>query len=461
MPMERRGRQNLNLATGTHATLCSGTHEDTQDQMQQWLKSRWARIGLRAQNEQAVFDNVLTHVNVDSLREAYTALEGNKAVGVDGISKAEYGKNLEENLSNLAKRVQRGSYRPQPKKEVLIPKASGKTRPIAIACFEDKLVDWVVGKMLNLIFDPLFIRNSFGYRPNKSAGDAIKACYNAICKNVRKQVLEIDFSSFFNTIPHRKLMSVVGKKIKDRRFKGLIGRLLKGGILNKEGEILPNEIGTAQGSISSPILANIYLHEVIDEWFIKRHAKGGNVVVRYADDAVFFFHIKEEAEEFLNELRIRVQEHGLTLNEDKTHNLNMAKNKRTQFNFLGFTFYWGKQGSRRILKVKTQKEKLIKALQEFEQWVKECRNKMKLKDLWDIAKTKIQGHINYYGFNMNALKINHFYQEAIRVLFKWLNRRSQRRSYSWEGFEERLRLLPLMKPLAELKLKQLGWNPYA
>jgi len=428
--------------------------------MKIWLESRWARISLRAQDKKSVFNNLLTHVNADSLQEAFKAIDGSKALGVDGISKAEYGKNLQENLSDLAKRLQRGSYKPQPKREVLIPKANGKTRPIAIACFEDKLVDWVVGKILTQIYDPLFIRSSFGYRPNKSADGAVRACYNSMCKNIRKYVLEIDFSSFFNTIPHKKLMKILGKKIADKRFKGLIGRFMKGGLINKEGEILPSKIGTPQGSIMSPILANIYLHEVIDEWFLGRYSSRGDVEVRYADDAVFFFHRKEDAEKFLEDLRARVEEFGLKLNEEKTHNLTIAKNSHNHFSFLGFTFYWGKQGSRRILKVKTQKKKLMESLREFEQWIKEVRNQMKLKEIWELAKSKIRGHINYYGYRMNALKINHFYWSAIGSLFKWLNRRSQKRSYNWEGFMERLKYFPLMTPLANMKLKQLGWNPY-
>jgi RNA-directed DNA polymerase len=137
----------------------------------------------------------------------------------------------------------------------------------------------------------------------------------------------------------------------------------------------------------------------------------------------------------------------------------MAKNQHTHFSFLGFTFYWGKQGRRRILKVKTQKERLIRSLQEFEQWIKKIRNQKPLKSIWELAKSKIRGHLNYYGFRMNALKLNHFYWEAIRSLFKWLNRRSQKRSYNWEGFTERLKYFPLMIPLADMKLKQLGWNP--
>lgn len=458
--MEQRDRQNLNLKPDTQTTHSSGNNGQIPSQTQEWQGKRWLRIGFRAQDKSAVFHNLLTHINVESLREAFKAIDGTRAVGVDSVSKAEYGKNLEENLGNLAKRVQRGTYRPKPKREVLIPKGHGKTRPIAIACFEDKLVDWVVGKILTLIFDPLFVRNSFGYRPNKSAEGAVRVCYGSMCKNVRKHIVEIDFSSFFNTIPHRKLMKVMGKRIADNRFKGLIGRFLKGGLMGKEGTILPSALGTPQGSIMSPILANIYLHEVIDKWFYSHYQRSGNVLVRYADDAVFFFHEKEEAAEFLADLKLRVKTYGLSLNEDKTHSLIMAKNRHEHFSFLGFTFYWGKQGSRCTLKLKTQKERLIRSLQEFEQWIKSIRNQKKLKDIWELAKAKIRGHINYYGFWMNSLKIRHFCWEATRSLFKWLNRRSQKRSYTWEGFKERLKYFPLVEPIEKMKLKSLGWNPY-
>jgi len=274
-------------------------------------------------------------------------------------------------------------------------------------------------------------------------------------------VLEIDFSNFFNTIPHRKLMKVIGKRISDRRFKGLIGRFLKGKLITQRGEILPSEIGTPQGSAMSPILANIYLHEVIDQWFLDNYASYNNIIVRFADDAVFFFKKAEVAEQFKTCLKQRVEEFGLQLNEDKTTTIAMDKNENNQFNFLGFTFYWGKQGSRRILKIKTQKEKLIKSIMEFSQWIKKVRNQLKLKDIWTLAKAKIRGHINYFGYHMNRLKLYHFYQEVIKSLFKWLNRRSQKYSYEWQGFMERIKNFPLInRPLKDRKLKQLGWNPY-
>ena len=460
--MERRDRQNLDLTTGTLATRCSSKVGQRESKSQDELfQDRWVRISLRAHKKETVFNNLLTHICVDSLKEAFKAINGNKALGVDHISKAIYGKNLEVNLKDLNNRIQKGTYRPMPKREILIPKANGKTRPIAIACFEDKLVDWVIGKILTKIYEPLFIKNSFGYRPNKSAHNAIEACYYSLCKNQRKHVVEIDFTNFFNTIPHRKMIKVLSKKISDNKLKGLVGRFLKGKLINANGENLPSEIGTPQGSIMSPILANIYLNEVIDQWFIKNYASYNNIIVRYADDALFFFNKEENAIKFLNDLENQVKKYGLSLNKDKTNALTLAKDEHKQFNFLGFTFYWGKQQKRIILKVKTQKEKLIKGIQEFDQWIKKVRNKMKLNEIWELAKSKFRGHINYYGYWMNALKINHFYHQAIKSLFKWLNRRSQMQSYTWEGFQERMKNFPLAPKLNEMKFKQLGWSPYA
>ena len=206
----------------------------------------------------------------------------------------------------------------------------------------------------------------------------------------------------------------------------------------------------------SPVLANIYLHEVIDQWFIESWANYGRTLVRYADDAVFFFTKEDDADRFLAQLQERVQKYGLKLHPEKTKKIKMNKASKQSFDFLGFTFYWGKQGSRRELKVKTQKDKLLRSIREFTRWIKTNRNKHKLCEIWKLAKSKIEGHLNYYGFSMNALKCWHFCSEAIKALYKWLNRRSQKYSYCWEGFRDRLKNLPLYENFETRRWKQLG-----
>lgn len=455
MLVERRDRQNLGLNQDTHPSGSMGRNGKIQD--------RWLRISLRAQDKKTVFNNLLTHFNVETLRESFNAIDGSKALGVDNVSKKVFGENLEENLRSLEDRIHKGTYRPKAKREIQIPKANGKTRPIAIACFEDKIVDHVAGKILSAIYEPLFIRNSFGFRPNKSADDAIKACYYSLKDNIRPNVVEIDFSNFFNTIPHRDLMQVLGKRIADNRFKGLIGRFLIGELINSNGDTLPSEVGTPQGGIMSPVLANIYLNEAIDQWFIEKFASYNNVLVRYADDAIFYFKKEDEAVNFMRELEERVTAYGLTLNKEKTKVVNFHKTKQTSFSFLGFTFYWGKH--RRYkgqpLKIKTQKEKLTRSFQEFDRWIKQNRSRYTTAKIWELTKLKLLGHYNYFGYWMNRCKLSHFYSEVLKSLFRWLNRRSQKISYKFVEFQEKLRQQPLPVPPSLDRLKQLGWNPYA
>ena len=379
-----------------------------------------------------MFNNLLLHINEETLREAYDELDGTKASGVDGITKSEYGKRLKENLEELTLRIKRGIYRPQPKREVLIPKANGKTRPIAIACFEDKLVDAVVEKILTYIFDDSFIKNSFGLRPRKvrPPGDRNRPQGTPGVESDRMSS-EIDFSNFFNTIPHEELMGILRKIVADEKLLRLIERFFKGKMLKQDGRIESCLCGTPQGGLMSPILANIYLDIVLDKWFLKEHL--GGTMIRYADDAVFFFRTKEEAESFLPDFKARVEKFKLIVNEEKSRSLSFKKTEHTQFNFLGFTFYWGIQNKRKFLKVKTEKKKLHKAMNEFYNWIKQHRSKGKRNELWKTAKSKIRGHYEYFGYWTNRRKLVHFYSEVVKAMFKWLNRRSQKRSYTWEG----------------------------
>ena len=433
----------------------------SKEEIKEKFPNRWSRISHAAKDKTTVFNSLLCHINIETLKEAFDSLDANKAVGTDGISKKEYGKNLEANLEALVARIHIGSYKPQTKKEILIPKANGKTRPIAISCFEDKLIEWVIGKVLSCMYEPIFIRNSFGFRENKSPHDAIKAVYRSLENNERPNVVEIDFASFFNSISHRKLMKILSKRMNDNRFKGLIGRFLKIGTIKQSGELEYSKVGTPQGSIMSPILANIFLNEVLDQWFVQCYASKSNIIVRYADDAIFFFENEDIAKNFVEQLFERIKRYDLELNEDKTNIIRFERSKQNTFNFLGFTFYWGKRfgGIEQPLKLKTRKDSLHKKIQEFDQWIKSCRNKMKLKEIWKLVIAKLKGHYNYYGYDVNRTKLCFFYFKVIGSLYKWLNRRSQKRSFNWKRLKRILEANNIPTPPVTTELRHLirGW----
>jgi group II intron reverse transcriptase/maturase len=460
MRTERRGQQNLDRAHSSPTGRSSGKTGSTTRTLE--LNS-WARIGLLAKKKEMVFNNLFSHLNVENLHQAFRALDGKKALGIDGISKAEYAKDLDINLRELMHRLHAGTYRPQAKREIQIPKADGKTRPIAISCFEDKLVEWTLGKILESVYEPIFIRNSFGFRPRRGTDDAIKANYNILKDNKRPFVVEIDLAKFFNTVPHRTLMKQLRKKIRDPRLLGLIARFLAVDILDQEGTLTTAEVGTPQGSVMSPILANIYLHYALDTWFLENYASTSAVIVRYADDAIFMFSKEQQAIDFLEALKAQLAKYKLSLNEDKTGTIDFTKGKENVFHFLGFTFYWNhqKKGWRKSnLVIKTQVSKLIKKIQEFTEWLKANRSRMNRKKIWSITAAKLRGHYNYYGYYCNRRKLMHYYHEVIGALFKWLNRRSQRKSFTYAKFKRMLKQNPLPLPAGPTGLKKLGWSPY-
>jgi RNA-directed DNA polymerase len=280
------------------------------------------RIGeLSAANTGMVFNNLGHLINVDLLRGIYTRLNAKKAVGIDGVTKEKYGEKLEENLRKLLLRIRNGSYRPKPAKLIEIPKDDGSKRPLAISCFEDKLVQHAANSILSKIYEPLFLPCSFGFRPAKSAHDALRTLNRATFENQDGAVVEIDIRQCFNSIPYKEMNELLRKKIADRRFLGLIDVLMKAPI-EVDGEIQIPKKGCPQGSILSPTLANVFLHYVIDEWFIaicKTHLNGRTRQIRFADDAIFVFQYRDQAKRFFEVLPKRLKKFGLEMHEAKSH----------------------------------------------------------------------------------------------------------------------------------------------
>lgn len=455
--MERRTPQRPNHNEQPSAGFNAGKQRKTTDFKLEIESNSWLRIGLSAKDLQKQFNNLFCHFTVANLREAFRALDGNKAAGISGITKRDYARKLDENLADLMNRLHKGTYRPMPKKRTYIPKANGKMRPLAISEFEDKLVEWVLAKILSSVYEPLFIRNSFGFRPRRSAQDAIKAAYLSLKDDRRPSVVEIDLANFFDTVSHRKLIKALQKRITDPRIQSLVSRFLTSGILEEEGKLVQPDSGTPQGGIMSPVLANVFLHYALDEWFLKNYASSGAIIVRYADDAVFIFEKEDQAENFKQALKARLEKFALKLNEDKSGVVRFGKSLGNVFHFLGFTFYWGhdRGATRKYLKVKTERNKLGKKVQEFNDWIKSNRAKFTTDEIWEQTKAKLRGHYNYYGVSTNRPKLNHFYYAVTQSLYKWLNRRSQRKSFTWERFTKRLRYNPLPQPPMVSALKPL------
>lgn len=414
---------------------------------------------LSARNSNQVFHSLMHHFNVKSLQRCYDKLDGKKAVGVDGISKAEYGENLRVNLDNLINRMKRMGYRPQAVRQVLIPKEgkSGATRPLGIGCFEDKLVQGRVHELLASIYEPLFLDWSYGFRPGRSCHDAVKDLRNHLYAEEVEVVIDVDLANFFGTIDHEVLKELLSVKIKDTKFMRYVSRMLKAGIL-AEGALTMSDEGVPQGSLCSPIFSNIGAHYVIDEWIedtVKPLMKGTLKAYRYADDLVICCRYEEDAVRVKKALGRRLEKYKLKLNEEKTKMVNFSKSKTKQgikqesFDFLGFTFYLGRSLKGAILpKVKTCGKRYRSKLNKVKDWVKQIRNREALEAIWNTFCAKLRGHVQYYGVSFNSKAVANFLREAEKILFKWLNRRSQRKSFNWDKF----RLFQKQHPLPKIKV---------
>ena len=398
------------------------------------------------QDKESSFGSLMYLYNVDSLKQCFSELDGSKAVGIDGIDKDAYAQNLDVYIEDLVRRMKQMAYIPGVIREVLIPKEGqpGATRPLGISNIEDKIVQKMTQKVLEAVYEPIFLDSSHGFRPGIGCHTAIKSLMKYLYKNEVQTIIDIDLKNFFGTIDHDLLSDILSQKIGDNKFMRYIKRMFKAGIL-RDGELTISEFGVAQGSISSPILSNIFAHYALDVWIkemVQPHCKGNVALFRYADDAVICCELEGDAKRIREALTKRLEKFKLLLNEEKTKMVNFSKEKarmgilQETFDFLGLTFYWGlSRGKRVIPKLKTKSKTLRTKLKKVEQWIKSVRNKSKLRDIWKTFCSKMRGHIQYYGISHNCASVGKFLYESRKKMFKWLNRRSQRKSFNWEKFK--------------------------
>jgi len=408
------------------------------------------------------FLNLYTMLNKEFLLDCWRYLNKNAASGIDKVSACEYGKNLEANIEDLVERLKNKRYRAKLVRRQYIPKGDGKLRPLGIPAIEDKLLQTAVSRILQAIFEADFLDCSYGYRPGMGAKDAVKELTFELQYGWYGYVVEADIRGFFDNIDHDWLMKMLEQRVNDRPFLRLIGKWLKAGILDTDGKVIHPLSGTPQGGIVSPVLANIYLHYVLDLWFekkIKAKCKGKVYLCRYADDFVCLFQYKAEADWFYKQLSQRLAKFNLSLSEEKTRVIGFSKwrmNESSRFDFLGFEFSWGRnrKGQPQVIR-RTSRSKLKKALANFTQWCKENRN-LRLSKLITILKAKLRGYYNYYGIIGNYRSLHEFWRQAQEILFKWLNRRSQRQSYNKRGFYALLKHFEIPQPRITEKSRQLA-----
>lgn len=412
------------------------------------------------QDKQLKFTSLIHHVSEANLAECYQELKANKACGIDGETVEAYGKNLQDRLDKLVGSIKSKQYRPKPVKRVYIPKAGkDEKRGLGIPSVEDKLVQIMLKKILEQIYEAEFLDVSYGFRPKLSCHDAIKALDRAVITKPINYIVEVDIKGFFDNVNHYWLQRCLEEKIIDRNLLWLVRKFLKAGVV-EDGKQLTTDVGTPQGGVISPLLANIYLHYVLDLWFkkeIKSQTKGHMELIRYCDDFVVCCESEKDAKNFLELLQARLGKFGLQVSGDKTKVLKFgrqvwkqaqrSKEKVETFNFLGFTHYCGK--SRQgyfIMGHKTSKENLCRKLKETKEWLKQIRNKLRLKEWWPVLKSKLTGHYNYFGVSGNYRNLMKFYRSILLIVFKWINRRSQKKSMDFGQYKNYLQLNPLPTP---------------
>ena len=417
--------------------------------------------------------NLASGITVDMLLGIHGNMDGKKAVGVDGVSKAEYAEGITDKLEDLVDRMKREAYKPNASRRVYIDKpGSNKKRPLGISCYEDKLVESAVATLLNLVYEPRFLDLSFGFRCGRNCHQAVKRIMDEIQNHKVNYVVEADIRAFFDTLAHDKLILFLEHDIADKKFIGIIKKLLKAGVM-EDGKHYDSEAGTPQGGCASAILANVYLHYVLDLWFEvavqKGLFKGEAYLTRYCDDFVACFQYKGDAEKFYRSLGTRLAKFDLEVAPEKTRIIEFGRfadnNRRGRgdgkpetFSFLGFTFYCSKNrdGTKFCVKVKSDRKKMTSKLKKCSLWIKENRHRLKPDAMIRKLNRSLTGYYNYYAVTHNMKTVDLFHHLVVKQLFYWLNRRSQKKSYSWDKFNELLKRVPIPRPRLRHNLYDLA-----
>ena len=434
------------------------------------METELTRIAeLAKTNSNLVFTSLAHLLNETNLKQCHHELPSGKATGVNGVTKEDYGNELDENIKSLVEQLKKKAYQPVPVKRTYINKpGSKKKRPLGIPDHGDKIVQRAISKILNAIYENDFLDSSFGFRPNRSCHDALKILNVYIEERFTNYIVDADIKGFFDNVDHEWMMKFLKHRINDPSLLRIITRFLKGGYM-EEGKYFDTDKGTPQGGIISPILANVYLHYVLDLWFekvVRKQCKGQAYIVRYADDFVCCFQYRSDAEAFYTALIKRLQKFNLEVAEDKTSIINFGryaesdckrngKGKPPTFNFLGFTHYCSKskKGNFRVKRKSSQKKVNAKPKKQKE-WLKANRT-MDIVDIMDRLRRSLNGYYNYYCITDNIRAVKNFLDCVKRLLFKWMNRRSQRKSFSWDKFNLFLRKYPLPDPRVKVRIYDL------
>ena len=424
------------------------------------METKLTLIAKRAKEDrQCKFNNLMHLITRRSLTDCFHMLKRGKAPGIDQTTLEAYENNLEANLEDLMVRMKRMSYRPRPVRRVYIPKPDGKRRALGIPTVEDKLVQMAFARILEAMYEADFLDISYGFRKGRNCHQALARIDQAVMHKPVNAVIDADIQGFFDNVNHEWMQRCLEERISDRKFIRYVLRMLKSGVM-EEGTFLQTDKGTPQGGVISPVLANIYLHHVLDLWFqyrIKKEVRGYVEMVRYCDDFIILVEYEEEAQQILRRLTERLSKFDLHLSEDKTRIVRFGWKAQKEhdeggpkpgtFAFLGFTHYCGK-GRKGSFKVgrRTEKKRFCRSVQSVKSWLKYNRNAVPLMELHARVSGMLMGHFRYYGVSDNSRSLQIFHHVVVKLLFKWVNRRSQRKSFSWDRFEDYLNRYPLPTP---------------